>query len=693
MKRIFAAPLFVLVFLAMAIVVPETHAQEIAPRTFSESDLAGPSVDFSGLDVSAEVQAAIDASVDEESDPKMEQGYASVMQWIMKLFAWLVGVAALVLDAAVYFTVVRMGEFVQQIPSIGTVWRILRDLGNIILIFGFLAIGIATILQSETYGNKTKMLPMLLICAVFMNFSLFFAQAVVDVGNLFATQFYTQINGGVPAGNSLYSGTDAIGREGISNKIMAQLGLVNIYNQARSNSNLLKEANSWLVGFMGIILFIITAFVFFSLAFILIARFVVLVFVIVLSPIGIVGLAVPKLSEYAKKWWHQLFEQTITAPVLLLLLYVALKVITDDAFLGTFGLNAASADRAWSGYLDTGVSGVTNFAAVLMPFLIAMGLLLFVTIAAKNLSAAGAGGAMKLAGAASFGATGWALRNTVGRGSNFLAKKSRSSAFARIPLLGTGITKGLEATAKSSFDIRGTSALKSFPGGKIEAGDAQKGGYKGSVEASVKARTEYAKGLKGRDLTDAEKMRQAVLKKDIQASNKKLTLDSKAWVLQDIETKQKLKELDERKAAGSISDAEHDAETSLVNDRMAAAQKNLDGTKQQLKKQNEELDAIESVTDKGAQLKYAQQLAPGDSKSVFNKWINPSANTEAAKKIREEAKKSPKDDLMNKLQKAIKAGEDSEKGGGKKEEAHAAPPPTSGGGGGGAPKGGGPAPH
>ena len=156
------------------------------------------------------------------------------MTWIMSLFAWLLGVAALTLNYAVLYTVVTMGDYVNNLSAVGVTWRILRDLGNIIIIFGFLAIGITTILNVNWYGGKMKMLPMLLVSAVFLNFSLFITEAVIDTGNLFATQFYTQINGGVSPTREALSGvtvgtfgSGSIGNEAISNAIMGQLGTAN----------------------------------------------------------------------------------------------------------------------------------------------------------------------------------------------------------------------------------------------------------------------------------------------------------------------------------------------------------------------------------------------------------------------------------------------------------------------------------
>src|SRR6185436_16685918 len=137
----------------------------------------------------------------------------------------------------------------------------------IFLIFGFLAVGITTILNVDWYGDRKKMLPMMFVAAVFLNFSLFFAEAIIDTGNLFATTFYKQINGGVtiePPRMNLESVT----KEGISNKIMNQLGLQTLYNAGKINKEILEKNGPWLVGFMGILLFIVTAFVMFSLAFV-----------------------------------------------------------------------------------------------------------------------------------------------------------------------------------------------------------------------------------------------------------------------------------------------------------------------------------------------------------------------------------------------------------------------------------------
>ncbi len=440
------------------------------------------------------------------TDPKLGTDvgsqFGTVMTWIMSLFAWLVGVAALMLNYAVFYTVVTMGDFIHNLSAVGVSWRILRDIGNIMLIFGFLSVGITTILNVDWYGFTTKMLPMLLVSAVFLNFSLFFTEAIIDTGNLFATQFYKQINGGVmPTKASLsninvgYFGSGDLGNEGISNKIMGQLGLQTIYNAGQVNGEPLKAGNTWLIGFMGIILFLVTAFVLFSLAFVLIARFVILLFLIIVAPIGWAALAIPKLRNLSDRWWSELFEQTITAPVLLLCLYIALAVITDAQFLTglcTPSVPGGACTKNLLGFVDG--NDYAGFASMILSFVVAMGLLLAVVIISKKMSAFGGGLATKAAGALTFGAAAFAGRRTVGRVSNYTARKIRSSKYGNNEV-GRVFAGLADRGAKANFDIRGSEAFKNIPFGGVDAGAPKKGGYRAREEELVKSRTDYAKSL------------------------------------------------------------------------------------------------------------------------------------------------------------------------------------------------------
>jgi hypothetical protein len=518
-----------------------------------------------------------------------QQGLNSIMTSIMSLFAWLLGVAVLILDYSVYYTVINMGSYLSHLTAIGVTWRILRDIGNILLIFGFLGIGISVILNASWYGGKTKMLPMLLVAAIFLNFSLFFAEAIIDVGNLFATQFYTQINGGVtPTASSL--STVSVANEGISNKLMAQLGLQAIYGNGTKDTTVFKQANPGYVGFMGIILFMVTAFVMLSLAFILIARFVKLVYLIIIAPIGFAGLAVPQLAGRAKEWWGSLFEQTITAPVLLLLLYVALAVITDAQFLTGAG-NA-------TGFVNNG--DLPGFASYLLSFTIAIALLIAVAMSATRLGAFGGSWATKSAGALTFGATAWGLNRTVSRGAYYAQRGLRQSkTFNKVnAMTGRIMTRGLDRAATASFDARGIAVGGGLKGLGIDAGAPQKGGFTEARTKSIKEHeeetkrieTSFKEGFSEKDKAMAVAKEEEEKTKAENAKTEAQKAKDKAQQEHDAaETIKKQQEAEVVRLA-AIDKADRDARRpSTVGDALRVAQQNLATSEDNLKTAAESL--------------------------------------------------------------------------------------------------------
>ncbi len=320
---------------------------------------------------------------------------------MLSLFAYLAGVAGVMLNASVYYTVVKMGDFVNSMPGILDAWRVLRDLGNIALIFGFVAIGVATILDVQSYNAK-KMLVKLILVAVTVNFSLFAARAIIDVGNVFAYQFYSVM---VKPGE----GRQALGadpgeswspsNEGVSNAIMEMVGLQNFYDATTLQTGQLKNTvleNNWFAALiLGSLLFIVATFVMLALAFMLIARFLVLIFLMILSPLGFVGLVIPSLEGRAKQWWHMLIAQSATAPIVLLFLLISVTLMTSPQLI-------IGQSRDFSALVSG--TGWANTTRMILGFVISMGMLMASIIVAKQMGAVGAsfsiGMSRRLTGAA-----------------------------------------------------------------------------------------------------------------------------------------------------------------------------------------------------------------------------------------------------------------------------------------------------
>ena len=624
---------------------PAAHAQQATTTNSSPS-------------ASVQTAAGANNAVTPPADPPKNADFGAVMTWIMGLFAWLLGVAMLLLDNTVFYTVATMGTYVHNLSAVGIAWRVLRDVGNIVLIFGFLAIGITTILDVKWYGGGTKMLPMLLVAAVFLNFSLFISEAIIDTGNLFATEFYTQINGGnLPQAPNFTLAN--ISNEGISNKIMSQLGFQSIYGDAVNHPAALTGSNAWIIGFMGIILFMVAAFVMFSLAFVLITRFIILIFLIIVAPIGFAGLAVPKLTGLAKDWWEMLFKQTITAPVLLLLLYIALKVITDQSFLTGFNVSGGpgGTGTSWIGFINN--ANLTGFGGVMLSFIVAMGLLLAVVISAKTMSASGAGWATKTAGAATFGLLAAAGRNTAGRASQYTSRKLKTSSLGHTAAgrLGAGI---LDRGAKASFDMRGTGVLRNLPRGGIDAGAAQKGGYKAKHEAAIKGHQDYIKSVgeaideRGMEkVTEAQKARYAA-----QTKSEPLKEVKETAAKQNEKNKSELVALEEaeksrtRFGVKNSPEEQHQLDTARQNfaqstESLATATKNFEKSSENLEtaqKKEQDINAGISKEKKTAQLAYAESI-----KGLGGSMYGPGAGAAANKIVKDTLKNEDKLGAIKKI--------------------------------------------
>ncbi|MBI4065601.1 hypothetical protein HY412_00200 [Candidatus Kaiserbacteria bacterium] len=700
MKRIFTFSFIVLALVISAAgAAPVAHADCVLGTANCDPCPAGDSTCLANAQVSIQSAAAGGINIDPatarqgtDNKPTADDEYSGFMQKIMSLFAWLVGVAALTLDYAVYYTVVTMGSYVNNLSAVGVTWQIMRDIGNIIFIFGFIAIGICTILRVEWYGGGTKMLPMLIVGAIFLNFSLFISEAIIDTGNLFATQFYTQIKGGtLPTAASL-SGTgiiDAVERDGISNKIMGQLGLQTIYTAGRVNTEVFKAGNSFLIGFMGIILFLITAFVLFSLAFVLIARFVILLLLIIVAPIGFAGLAIPNLAGTAKMWWDKLIQQTITAPVLLLLLYIALRIITDTKFLTGFGSGTNSG--GWTGWIRsaTGTDNLAGFGIIMISFLVAMGLLLYVVIASKQLSAFGADKASALAGKLTFGATAFAGRRTVGRVSNYAARKVRSTKWGASET-GRLLAGTFDRGAKASFDVRGIKAGGGLGALRVDAGEAQKGGYRAREDELIKVRTDYAKSLrqsKGqKEATEAAQTEHDKNMAPLQAAEQ-AQLDSTKQIVNASREELKLKkqELDAARKSGNANriktaEAAYNNDMNTHKELVEAERGKLDPIRKNMETEKSKLEGATAQNSVAAnQRKYGEALQSGPVMKILRApydWPTAvgSARREAASKIISESKKTKEQKNIDKLEEILAKSEGKiDSGGGGKKPAEEKP--------------------
>jgi hypothetical protein len=315
---------------------------------------------------------------------------------VLQLASWVLWVAAVFFNATINYTL-NIASFIKDIPIVDLGWTVFRDVTNLLFIFIILYIAINTIIGNEGYGIK-KLLGKVIIGAMLINFSLFFTQAMIDASNIFALQFYHKITqdakktntaNGSSANNSDYD-------SGISAAFVNAMGLQQVFQTGKGTATGvvgeatsentdqtklgLNASNLIIVGLGGTVLVLITAFVFFAGAMMLLARTVVLVFLMILSPIAFMGNILPALGKYTGEWWSKLTSNLLFAPIYMMLLYLVINMVTGDNFKKVGGGKGNFADL---------FAGGNNWDGTLMTFVILIMLMVGCLLIASKLGVIG----------------------------------------------------------------------------------------------------------------------------------------------------------------------------------------------------------------------------------------------------------------------------------------------------------------
>ena len=378
---------------------------------------------------------------------------------ILGLANLILGFAGTLLNWVVVKTVFEFGSLIGNSPGLLIAWGILRDIGNMVLLFGFIFMGIATILDLHTFSAR-KALPSLLIFAILMNFSLFAAEAVIDTSNALTSSMYAQtnddpcVNSGTVTVSSNGTATENCVNYGIAGHIMKSTGLATMFE---TDGDISETATTYI---MLALFSTIGAVVLFAAAIMLVVRVVVLSFIMISAPIGFAGMAIPPLRNLARTWWSKLFGEAFFAPVMFLLIFISLKI--TDTFAG--GSNGSLAEAV--------AKPNSTLMGTVMIFTIVIGFLIGSLIVARRMSSSGAGFAVNLATRTVYG--GMARGTNLAFGGSAAAAKYFQQRYAPNSRVGKAITQRvLTPLTTTNLDMRrtpGMNKLLSVAG----AGDAAK---------------------------------------------------------------------------------------------------------------------------------------------------------------------------------------------------------------------------
>ena len=415
----------------------------------------------------------------------------SIGNIILSLCAKITWIGGKSLDYALRIFVLDMSDLIgagatSMAAAINTSWTIIRDVCNLVFIFGFVYIGIKTIIDADSGATK-KFLSSLIIAALLINFSLFFTKVVIDVANIFAVEIY-QLLATTPDGNPITfelvgpdgKGTGETQIADVGARFADVMGILSLY-QWQGASNFLKElGNNGDIAYYFIagLFLIVAGIVFLAGAVLILIRFVTLVFIMIFSPLLFASTVFPQTAGVAKKMWGKLFSSAFFPPVYLLLILIALRIM-EQSF-------------SQQSLLSEDLVNNGDFESVIT-FMVVIIFMLFALMSAQKISIAGADGIVKTAklgmGAATAGSVAFGLRNTAGRfGAWYASKEVGMNTKA-----GQGLNKLGHLASTASYEARSVAGAGKAMG--IGDGKASKGGYAARKKAADKRVEDEAKQL------------------------------------------------------------------------------------------------------------------------------------------------------------------------------------------------------
>ncbi len=235
--------------------------------------------------------------------------------------------------------------------AIKTGWTVFRDFSNILIIGIFTFIAVSIILGLKEFGQK-KLIANVLIVAVLINFSLLFTKTIIDASNFTAYVIYKQI-----AGQSQNTFD-------ISQAFLSPMKITSLWNdKGNMTDDILRSSGSGAQALMfglvgGLLLFAVAVVLFYG-CFLVAARAVLLIFLMLTAALAFATYLLPTLqnSSYGwSEWWKSLINTAVFAPLIMLFLAISLSIVTAarskvpaSATLGDF-IAAPQTQTAGSGW-------------------------------------------------------------------------------------------------------------------------------------------------------------------------------------------------------------------------------------------------------------------------------------------------------------------------------------------------------
>ena len=305
-----------LVFVPLILSGPTTlHAQEGGGQEGTDWSAplkwTVPGLMYTGVETAAEAGKKI---VTEEAGSTVAQAAGNfVGRGLISFAAFITWLGGTIFDYAMKEYVLEFGQNVAALKStLNTLWTLVRDVCNLAFVFGFIYIGISTIINPDSASMK-RFLSRIIIGAILINFSLYFTQVVIDFTNFTATQIYTSM--GVTEDKSIMVA------------FRTHMGLSTLWDDDPETTERLADSSaSFAYYIFGATVLLVAGLTFGITGILLIVRFIELFLIMIFSPIIFAARIFPQTEDYSKKIIKKLLAVSFFAPAYMLLIYVALTI-------------------------------------------------------------------------------------------------------------------------------------------------------------------------------------------------------------------------------------------------------------------------------------------------------------------------------------------------------------------------------
>lgn len=188
-------------------------------------------------------------------------------------------------------------------PAFVAGWVLVRDFANMLVVLGFVAIGIATAIRFREYEAKKLLLP-LIIVALMINFSGLFCGLIIDFSNMLTGHFDKELAAKVVE-SVAHAGRNILKGSNLTNYPFKFLSTV----------------------FLHCILYLIITCTFIYVGIILIIRYAILVMLYILSPAAFVFWVFTASKKLWTEWWNHFLKWCFVGFIAIFFMNIAVAII------------------------------------------------------------------------------------------------------------------------------------------------------------------------------------------------------------------------------------------------------------------------------------------------------------------------------------------------------------------------------